>query len=131
MEQLDLDHLHLKSRDAAAAADFYLRAFGGRLAARVERPGALRLVVELFGLRLFIEQVDEACPDGLPRPFRGMEHLAIRTDAIEATLQRCLAQGATLSQSVTVLSPQATIAFIDGPDGTPIELVQRRAAKEG
>ena len=51
------DHIHLRSLDAPVAAAFYVDAMGATEITRMEVNGALRIILDLGGMRLFVEQV--------------------------------------------------------------------------
>ena len=96
-------HLHLHLPDPAAAAHFYMRAFGLRVGRRLG-PGA----VELLGgpTPLYLLQNDHGSPATEDGDVRDYErhwtplHLDWVVDDIEAALTRAVAAGATLEQSV-------------------------------
>ena len=57
MPTFTYDHIHLRSPDPAAAAEFYIGVLGATEVERIQNGPALRVILELAGLRLFIEQV--------------------------------------------------------------------------
>src|SRR5215213_6357001 len=57
MSEFRWDHLHLRSPDPEATARYYVDVFGATPVNRVDAGGALRVIVNLAGLNLFIEQV--------------------------------------------------------------------------
>ncbi|WP_163335374.1 VOC family protein, partial [Enterobacter hormaechei] len=65
------DHLHLRSPDPAATARFYVEAFGAVETGRVDVKGALRVMLDLGGITLFIEQVPGDTPVPPVPPFMG------------------------------------------------------------
>ncbi len=59
------DHVHLRSRDAVRAAAFYVATFGAREVKRVGADPVQRVVLDLGGLTVFIEQAPaETAPAG-------------------------------------------------------------------
>ena len=66
MPTFTCDHIHLRSPDPVAAAGFYTSVLGATELERVQNGPALRVILSLAGLRLFIEQV----PPGTAAPPR-------------------------------------------------------------
>jgi catechol 2,3-dioxygenase-like lactoylglutathione lyase family enzyme len=120
------DHLHLRSRDAVAAATFYVSVFGARETARIGAPAVSRVVLELGTLRLFIEQVPAETPAGAVPPHRGIEHIGLRVPDIEAALADLRRRGIPLVAELTQVNPNLRTAFLDGPDGVRIEILERK-----
>lgn len=119
------DHVPLRSRDAVAAGRFYVETFGARETARVGTPVS-RVVLDLGGLTLFIEQVGaEIAPAATP-PHRGMEHIGLRVPDIEAAVADLTARGIVLVAGITQVNPALRTAFLDGPDGVRIEVLERK-----
>ena len=54
MPEFQWDHLHLRSPDPEATARYYVDVFGATPVNKVDAGGALRVIVNLAGLNLFI-----------------------------------------------------------------------------
>ena len=122
-----VDHVHLRSRDPVRAAAFYV----DKLAAReVRREGTplSRIVLDLGGLTVFIEQAPADLTPPAKAPHLGIEHIGLGVADIDATLADLRARGVTVLVDTKVMRPGLRIAFIDGPDGVRIELLERRDA---
>lgn len=119
------DHLHLRSRDAVAAARFYVEALGAHEIGRVGEPVPSRVMIELGGVRVFIEQAPDTMGPGGAPPHLGLEHLGLTVPDIKAAVADLAARGYPLVSGITELRPDLKIAFFDGPDGVRIELLQR------
>lgn len=118
------DHIHLRSRDAVAAAQFYVSFFGAEEKARIGAPLS-RITLHLCGLNVFIEQMPELPPGARP-PHLGLEHIGITVDDIEVEVARLAERGIALASGITQLNPKLRVAFFDGPDNVRIELLERR-----
>ncbi|BCM84129.1 VOC family protein [Methylobacterium indicum] len=119
------DHLHLRSRDAAAAARFYGEVLGARETGRegAERPS--RVILDLGGMTMFIEQAPEGTGPAATPPNLGIEHIGLRVEDIEATVADLAGRGIPLVSGITDVRPGLRIAFFEGPDGVRIEVLQR------
>ena len=120
-----IDHLHLRSPDPRAAAAFYADVFGATIRGEVMDGPALRMIVDCGGLTLFIEEVPGDTPRPPAPPFVGYEHIGLTVKDIAAAMDEIKRRGIPVVMDVKVLSPVLTIAFIEGPDGVRIELLQR------
>jgi catechol 2,3-dioxygenase-like lactoylglutathione lyase family enzyme len=121
------DHLHLRSADPEAAARFYVEALGATHLGSSLVQDALRVVVDLSGLRLFIEQVPPTTPSAPTPPFLGLEHLAVAVDDLDQVAATLRHHGVGFVREPASSRPGVRIAFIQGPDGVLIEIVQRTA----
>ena len=121
------DHLHLRSVDPEAAARFYVEALGATHLGSSLVQDALRVVVDLDGLRLFIEQVPPTTPRAPNPPFLGLEHLAIAVDDLDQVAATLRQHGVPFVREPASIRPGLRIAFIQGPDGVLIEVLQRTA----
>lgn len=126
MKGIRIDHLHLKSADPAAAARFYVEAFGARETGRQTVPAGLRVMLDLAGLAVFVEQVPDDAPAAPLPPFRGVEHLGLAVDDLDAVLAALAAKGIALAAGPSSPRPGVRIAFVAAPDGARVELVERR-----
>lgn len=121
------DHLHLRSLDPERAADFYVTMFGAERLASTQANGKLRCVVALDGLKLFIEQVTSDTPAAPEPPYRGLEHLGLAVDGLDAMAAELRRKGAEFLVEPKTARPGLRIAFLRGPDGVRIELIDRNA----
>jgi len=121
------DHLHLRSPDPEAAAAGYAALFDATITDRVPARGGVRLVVDLGGLRLFIDHVPPETNSAPPPPFVGIEHIGLQVLDLDAAAARLRAKGATFLMEPTSPRPGVKIAFIEGPDRVRIEILERAA----
>lgn len=121
------DHIHLRSRDAVAAAAFYVATFAAREVKRIGDDPVQRVVLDLGGLTVFIEQAPADTHPATPTPCLGIEHLGLRVDDIEAAMADLAARGVKVRTAITSRGPDLLIAFVEGPDGALIELLERGA----
>lgn len=118
------EHLHLRSQDAVKAAQFYVDNFGAREIDREGVPAVTRVILDLCGLTAFIEQAPAANPPAKP-PNRGIEHIGLIVEDIEVAVSDLKRRGIAFAIEITDVRPGLRTAFLDGPDGVRIELLQR------
>ena len=119
------DHVHLRSLDPKAAAQFYVTMFGA-----TPKPSGLaqREILDLGGLTLFIEQVAPATPAPPPPPFLGVEHFGLSVNGFEAAVAELTAKGAVFTVAPHAPRPGIKIAFVQAPDGVAVEILERAQA---
>jgi catechol 2,3-dioxygenase-like lactoylglutathione lyase family enzyme len=128
MTSFAVDHVHLRSPDPERAAGFYVEMLGGRVVGRMWNGAALRVVVDLGGLQLFIEEVppETACPPA--PPFLGLEHIGLKVQDMDAAVADLRRRGAEFAVEPHSPRPGFKMAFLQAPDGVRIEILQRDAA---
>ena len=125
MQVTAIDHLHYRSLNPRAAADWWKAAFGATEIGEVMNGDKLRVMIELAGLKLFIEEVAAGTGAPPPAPFLGLEHIGITVKDIEAAVAHVTAKDGKLAKPISSPRPGLRICFIEGPDGSSIELLER------
>ena len=92
------DHIHYRTLNAAAAARFWIDVFGAAETGRTVANGNLRVVLDLAGLAVFVEEVPAGTGAPPPAPFLGLEHLALVVEDLDAAVADLTAKGAALSR---------------------------------
>jgi len=119
-EQLGLHHVHLRGPDPNAVLGWYKAHFGGETGKLKNRIDGLRY----SGVWLLVQRGDAEPSEG-----RAIDHIGFRTTNLEQVTKDFKAQNVkftseprslTLSRNVTV-----NFAYIEGPAGAKVELVQR------
>jgi catechol 2,3-dioxygenase-like lactoylglutathione lyase family enzyme len=123
-----MDHLHLRSTDPEGTAGYFVRLFGAEETGRGYPGGRLRIVLRLGGLNLYVEAVPEGTAGPPPWPHRGIEHIGLAVDDLDAALADLRAKGAEVLSGPDSPRPGVRIAFLAAPESTRIELVERRPA---
>jgi len=126
--QFSCDHLHLRSPNPEAAAAFYVSRLGAKITGRTENQGALRVILDLGGLVTYIEAVAAETVMAPPAPFVGIEHVGLRVADLAAAASELRANGVKFLVEPREARPGVKIAFIEGPDGVRIELLERTPA---
>ncbi len=121
------DHLHYRATDAEATARFFVDMFGAEETGRAPQPsGALRVMLKLGALPIFVEGVPAGTAAPPPAPFLGLEHLGLTVPDMDAAVAGLKAKGVRFTLEPKQVRPGVRIAFLEGPDGAIIELIERR-----
>ena len=128
MSAVRLDHIHMRGRDPEPMADFLSRHFDFEIVERLRVRDLPRVALRLGELTVFVE----GATDGMPRvpdmPFRGIEHICLRVPDIAAHADRLERAGVALLSPVSEIRPGVKVAFVEGPDGILVELIERSPA---
>jgi len=125
-----INHIHLKAPDPRKTAEWYVTAFGFRIAGeevRVFGDRFVRCVSADGGMAVNISgaRTSERLLPGEARAHWGLEHFGIDSEDIEADIRRLEGLGARLLEGPIQVPNGPRIAFLQGPDDTRLELVQR------
>ncbi len=132
MREYHYDHVHLRSPNPDATAKFFETMFGATATRDVYPPGTLypgqmRIVLTLGGQRVQIaptHPVDVTAPPP-PFPHYGLEHIGLTVDDVDAACEELRARGAEIAIGPLTRSAGLRLAFVRGPEGIMVELVQR------
>ena len=127
MSEFRWDHLHLRSPDPEATARYYVDVFGATPVNKVDAGGALRVIVNLAGLYLFIEQVPPETPAPPHPPHLGLEHIGLAVTNIDAVCAELKARGAEFTVEPHSPRPGLWMAFVRAPENVRIEVLERSA----
>ena len=116
---LRLNHVHLKSPDPQATAQFYIDTLG---AAKIADVGDIGVRLDLHGLTLNVtKHIETQTRDQK----YGMEHIAIDADDIDGMIEMLKANGATILEEA-VVSGGRRVVFFEGPDGVQLEFIEAK-----
>jgi len=120
------DHLHIKSRACEVSAEFYRTAFGADVLSTTEVDGKTRIVLELGGIRLFIEDASGNASSAPTIPARGLEHIGLQVSDLDEAVSHLTSIGIEFAIGPrNSARPGVRMAFLHGPDGEYIELIER------
>jgi catechol 2,3-dioxygenase-like lactoylglutathione lyase family enzyme len=123
-----VDHVHLRSADPVAAAQFYIDALGATEVSRTLVRDSLRVVIRLDSLTFFIEGVPVDTVSPPTPPFLGLEHIGLQVTDLEKAAASLREAGVRFLAEPKEPRPGVKIAFIEAPDNVQIEIIERRAA---
>lgn len=114
-------HVHVKSMKAAATAEMYATMFGGEPAQFKDAAGVS--AIRYGDMYLFVTR---SVREVASTKDRSVDHLGWRFDDFKATVKRLKDAGVKFVVEPTQ-SGDHMIAFIEGPDGVKIEIVEATA----
>ena len=124
-----VNHIHLKSSDPKATADWFVEAFNVEIMSDNVRPVGDRFIGTKTegGLTINIssERAGETLGPADADPHYGLEHFGFDTDDMAADLERLQGLGAELKEGPISNPNGSSIAFIAAPGGIRIELIQQ------
>lgn len=123
MAKFTWDHIHLKTPDPEAMAQWFMTMLGAEL---IRRQGTERVDLKLGGANIFIGIADghNAPPE---IPYRGLEHFGLAVSGIDTIAAELKAKGCEFTKEPTTVRPGIRVCFIRGPQGISIELLERSA----
>jgi lactoylglutathione lyase len=133
MATFHFDHLHLRSSDPDATARFFETMFGAEATRGVYPPGTLypgqmRIMMQVGGQKILIAPTHphDKMTEAPPFPYYGLEHFGFTVDDLDVTIAELRAKGADVAVGPVTRDAGTYLAFIRGPEGIMIELVQKR-----
>ena len=127
MARITWDHVHLRTPDPDAMAEWFERILGAEVIRSIEQ-GRPRVDLKLGGNKIFIAGVP---PEGLnpaPKtPYRGLDHIGLFVTDLDAFVAEIRAKGAQFTKEPHSPRPGIKICFLRGPEGISVELLERDA----
>ncbi len=122
------EHIHLRSPNPEATAQWYERMLRAEIVRTEQADGATRLDLNLGGgQKVFIAPANptlDTAPPPQP-PYFGLEHIGLTVDDIDGAVSELKAKGVAFTTEPTTVRPGVRIAFMRGPENVLIELIQR------
>ncbi|HEX5325639.1 MAG TPA: VOC family protein [Acetobacteraceae bacterium] len=122
------EHIHLRSPNPEATAQWYAKMLGAEVMRTPQSDGATRLDLNLGGgQKVFIAPANPKLTTAAPpqAPYFGLEHIGLTVTDIDAAVTELKAKGAEFTTEPTTVRPGVRIAFMRGPEGVLVELIQR------
>jgi lactoylglutathione lyase len=120
-----IGHVAIRVKDADRTLDFYINKLGFAEMMRLERDGRLWLVYLRITDDQFLEIFPEGQGDHAPeREAIGYNHMCLTVPDIDQSVRELEAAGVPLSRSKAKGADGNWQAWIEDPDGHPIELMQ-------
>jgi len=120
------DHIHLRTPDPEATAQWFERIFGAEVM-RSTVQGKPRIDIKLGGANIFTAQVTPG--DGVnvapTTPYQGLDHFGLTVSGIDAIAADLKKKGVEFTKEPHAPRPGIKICFLRGPQGISIELLDR------
>ena len=120
------DHIHLRSPDPEATAQWFEQMLGAEVL-RTMQQGKPRIDLKLGGQKIFIAPVSAG--DGVnaapQTPYQGLDHFGLAVSGIDALAAELKKKGVQFTKEPHSPRPGIKIAFMRGPQGISIELLDR------
>ena len=126
MANFTWDHIHLRTPDPEATAQWFERMFGAEVI-RSTQLGKPRVDLKLGGAKIFIAQVnpgDGVSPAPVP-PYQGLDHFGFAVSGIDAIAADLKKKGVEFTNEPHSPRPGIKVCFLRGPQGISIELLDR------
>ncbi len=120
------DHVHLRTPDPEGMAQWFERIFGAKVV-RSMQAGKPRIDIMLGGANIFTAQVNDG--DGVngppTTPYQGLDHFGLAVSGIDAIVADLKKKGVEFTTEPMIPRPGIKVAFLRGPQGISIELLDR------
>jgi lactoylglutathione lyase len=133
MGTFHFDHLHLRSPDPDTTARFFETMFGAEVTRSTYPPGTLypgqmRIMMKVGGQKVLIAPTHPQDPmtPAPAFPYYGLEHFGFTVENLDTTIAGLRAKGADVAVGPLTRDAGTYLAFIRGPEGIMVELVQKR-----
>jgi lactoylglutathione lyase len=126
MSAITFDHIHLRTADPEAMAQWFERMLGAEVI-RTTQQGKPRIDLKLGGGNIFLAPVKSGDGVNAPpvTPYQGLDHFGLTVKDIDAVAAEIKAKGVEFTKEPTTIRPGVRICFIRGPQGISIELLER------
>ena len=122
------DHIHLRTPDPEATAQWFERMFGAEVI-RTMPEGKPRISIKLGGAMIFTAKV--APGDGVNAapvtPYQGLDHFGLKVTDIDAVAAELKKKGVEFTQEPHSPRPGIKVCFLRGPQGISIEILERNS----
>ena len=121
-----LDHVHIMCGDMEKAARYFEDLFGGKVESRTESRGLPMIRMNVQGIHVNLMKADPQAPMLDPgKGSRGLDHFGFRVKNLEKMMEELKKKGGRFSVGLSQGAGGVKFAFIDGPEGIRIELLER------
>ena len=123
------DHIHLRSPDPLKTAQWYNRMFGAKVVETPQPSGPNRVHLELSGVMVLIAGPPPSGEElqGPRDAYYGLDHFGLKVQNLGEAVTELKSKGAEFAVEPRTAPTGVKIAFVRGPEGVRIELVERPA----
>ena len=119
------DHVHLRCNNFEAALRFFMENLDAKEEGRVVAGERITVSLRIGGSLYKVSPKKTGGTSGPLTPHSEVYHLGFETDDLLGELGKMKARGVRVIQEPVQNTPQRPYAFVEGPDGISIELLQR------
>jgi len=121
------DHVHIRCSNYEAAVRFFVENLDAKEEGRVNSGGRITITLRIGGslYKFSPRKPSETMDSSTEPPHHDLYHLGFKTDDLLAKLAEMKARGVKVTQDLVQINPRLQVAFIEGPDGISIELLQQ------
>jgi catechol 2,3-dioxygenase-like lactoylglutathione lyase family enzyme len=117
------DHVHLRCSDYEATVRFFVEHLDAWEESRVRNPdGSVTVSLRIGGCAYKVSPTKANAPTGVAHYH--LYHLGFETDDLPGQLAKMKARGVKVAQDLMATAARP-YAFVEGPDGIQIELLQK------
>jgi len=128
MGRFTYEHIHLRSPDPEATAQYYANMFDAEIIRSKQADGSPRIDLDLGGQKVFIALAQPDKTNAAPQaPYFGLEHIGLTVTDIDGITAELKGKGADFTMQPTTVRPGVRVCFIRAPEGVSIELLDRDA----
>ena len=121
-----LDHVHVICQNVEEGVQYFKRVFDGQEVSRGEVRGLPLVQMEVQGVPINLMGTEPGAGQLIPgKGSRGLDHLGFKVKDLDKTIADLKKRGAHVSLGPSVTPAGIKYAFVDGPEGIRIELVER------
>ena len=124
MPKYTWDHIHLRTANPEATAQWYERMLGAEVIRSMQQ-GKPRIDLKLGGANIFIAETTPEVNPAPTTPYQGLDHFGLSVSNIDAIAADLKAKGVEFTREPTTVRPGVRICFLRGPEGVSIELLDR------
>jgi lactoylglutathione lyase len=132
METYSFDHIHLRSPNPDTTARFFETMFGAEVIRGIYPPGTLypgqmRVTMRVGGQKVLIAPTHphDSMSAAPSFPYYGLEHFGLTVPGLDKAVAELRAKGADVAIGPLTRDAGTYLAFIRGPEGIMVELVQK------
>ena len=126
MAQFTWEHIHLRSPDPQATAQWYADKLGAEIIRTPQPDGSTRYDLDLTGQKIFIALADPSKTGASPQtPYMGLDHFGLTVEDLDKAVAELKAKGVAFTMEPRTARPGVRIAFLTAPQNVSIELIQR------
>ncbi len=120
------DHVHLRCSNYEAVLRFLMDNLDAREEGRVVSGDRITVTLRIGGCVYKVSPNKMSGAPGSRPPHHEVYHLGFETDDLLGELAKMKARGVKVTQEPVQDPSQRQYAFVEGPDGISIEILQRR-----